>query len=212
MPTFDEDDKRHILVGVKNRITGEKLGTALDAIEAENTDVEISIEPLNGLSDDATVNWTRGITSAGVRTMTRAAGATASGLWYPIPTRIRSSTDKGLKPTGVKMAYSVGTATLTDIRTELYKRTMPAAGDAPGTPALIAGATNSEYVAAYNTAAERSAIEDHTLELTVPTEAQAYLAADEQLLLKVYVDPAASSVLVLKDIALLASEALVDEL
>jgi hypothetical protein len=211
MPTFNANDKRRLVVAVRNPETGEKLGAALDAIEAENTDVEIAIEPLNGLSDDATVVWTRGVTSAGVRTMTRTAGSTASGLWFPIPTRIRSGTDKGLKPTGVKMAYSVGTATLTDIRTELYKRTIPAAGAAPGTPQLIAGQTNSEYVAAYNTAAERSAIASHTSQLTVPTAAQAYLAADEQLLLKVYVDPAASSVVVLKDIALLASEALVDE-
>ena len=206
MPTLDEADRHHFEVAFRSPDVGGRVFDALRPVE----DGQVAIPLLRGLSEDATIVWTPAISSAGVRTLARAAVATAGGIWFEIPMLSRTSASKGAKFRGVKLAYLVATATPTDIRCELYKRTIPATGNAPATPSLMAGATNSEYDTAHNTEAERVAQASHTLLVTVPAAAQDYVAADEELLVRVYVDPTAgtTSVVPIKDLVLLTTPAL----
>lgn len=203
MPTFDESERHNFDVAFRSESVGSKLFDEL----APNADRQIAIPVLRGLTDDATVVWTPGISDVGVRTLGRAAGASTSGIWFEVPHQHRSSSGKGLKYRGIKACYQVGTATVADIVFELYKRTIPATGSAPGTPAIIAGQTNSEYDTAHDTAAERVAVAEHVAVVTVPTAAQAYLADGEELLIRAKVVGSASGVVTLKDIVLLATEA-----
>lgn len=216
MSTFDGQDLRNFEIGFKSPTVGAKVKAAFDAIEADNTGVEVAIPLASGVTDDATVAWTGAITSAGVRTLARAAAATAASRWFEIPTRIRAATGKGLMPTGVKVAYQVATATVSDVRFELWKRTIPADASAPSAPQLIAGATNSEYNTPCNTEAKRSASATgsghHTAIVTIPTAAQTFMVTGEQYLLRAYVDgtAGATGVVTLKDAALLGTENLID--
>lgn len=216
MPTFSSQDLRNFEIAFRNPVIGAKLKAALDALEADNTDCQIPIDPWAGISDDNTVTWTRGITSAGVRTNARAAAATAASLWFGVPMATRTTAQKGRMPTGVKVAYQVATATVSDVRFELWRRTIPADATAPSAPELIAGATNSEYNSPCDTAAKRSASATgsghHTAIVTIPTAAQTFAGDGVQYLLRVYVDgtAGATGVVTLKDLALLASENLVD--
>ena len=211
MSTFDPD-LHNFEVAFRSAEVGGRVKAAFDAIEANNTDVQVPIDPFSGVSDDATVPWVSAITSAGVRTLTRGAGATAASVWFSLPGNVRTASGKGFKPTGVKVAWSVATATLTDVRWELWKRTIPADLSAPAAAQLIAGLTNSEYDAANNTEAERVSIASHTATVTIPTAAQSFLGTGEQYLLRGYVDgtAGATGVLALKDAALLGTENLVD--
>lgn len=180
------------------------------ALGAENTDGQMQIPLFSGIADGGT--YTKAITSAGVRTVTRAAADPADSFWVEIPVRARTSTGKGIKATGVKLVYSVNTADAQDIRAELYKRVIPADNAAPAAPTLLGGDQNAHYDDAHNTAAERGddtgAPENHTLTMTLP--APAYLADGEQLLLRIFCDGAATSVIVITDAILLYSETLAD--
>lgn len=181
-----------------------------ETAEAENTDVQIPLALGAGVADAGT--WAKAFTSAGVRTVTRTANASTQGFWVEVPVRARTASGKGFKPTGVKTVYSVGTADATDIRTEVYKRTVPADGSAPSAPTLLGGDADGHYDAAHDTAAERGddtgAPENHTSTMTLPTPA--YLGDGEELLVKFVVTDPGTSVVILKDIVVLGSETLLD--
>ena len=194
-----------------------KLGTRLDelvtlndALAAENTDGQLPIPLLRGLADGGT--YTPAISATGVRTITRTAADAVDSFWVEVPVENRTAAGKGIKPTGVRVSYSVGTAAADDIRFELYRRTVPADNAAPAVPVLLGGDLDAHYDAAHNTAAERGdatgAPEQHTLVMTLPTPT--YLGTDEQLLLRCFCDGALTSVIVITDAVLLFDETRVD--
>lgn len=211
MPTLTDDDKRRLEIALRPE-SGQRIGNALDAIEAANSDVQIAIPLLRGLTDTSTVVWTPTVSTAGVRALTRTAGSTDAGVWFEVPHRNRTTASKGFKPTGVKASYSVGTTIADDVQFVLYKRTIPATGSAPGTPAIIAGQTNSEYDTDHDTVAERVAAGNHTLMMTVPSAAQAYIGDGEEYLVCCVVASAThtGSVFALLDLVVLGTEALTD--
>lgn len=196
---------QRVLLGTRlHEVTG--LQDKVTAAGAENTDVVVPLQVLGGTADAGT--WTKAITSAGVRTVTRTAAAALQGYWLEAPQRYRTSSGKGLKVTGVRVEYNTATAIQTDVRVEVYKRTMSANGAAPGAPTLIGGDQNAHYDTAHDTAAERNSVADHTAVVTLPTPA--YLAANEEILVKFVVDGSATGVTLLRDCHLLCSETLVD--
>jgi len=191
--------------------------TAIDALEvetaalgAENTDGQIQIPILMGTADAGT--WTKAVTSGGLETVTRTNAAAQESFWVPVPVPTRSTASKGIKPTGLLVNYTVGTADANDIRFELWKVTQGADGVAR-TAAVLFGETDGDYDASHDTAAERG---DDTanpeLHLATVTDAgsPAYVGTGETLLLRVYVDDPGSSVVVLTSAILTFSETLVD--
>lgn len=193
---------KQILLGTRLN----ELLAALAALIAENTDVLIPLQVLSGTADAGT--WTKAITSTGVRTVTRTAAAAVQGYWIEPPLRTRTTALRGLKVTGIRVEYNTATAIQNDVRVEVYKRTMSVQGAAPAAPTLLGGDQNAHYDAAHDTAAERNAIADHTAVVTLPTPA--YLAANEELLVKFVIDGSAAGVTLLRDCHILAAEALSD--
>jgi hypothetical protein len=192
------------------------LGTRLDeaaaaaaigeAVTAENTDVQIPI-PLTGVGDAGT--WTKAISATGVRTVTRTAAAASEGYWVETQIRLRTASGKGFKLTGVRASWQTTVAAQTDVQVHVYKRIQAAVGNvAPAAPTLLAGNVDGHYDAGHNTAAERNTVAEHTAEVTLP--APAYLAADEEILIRFFVQGLATAVTALKDLRLLGSETLVD--
>jgi len=194
----------------ENRAAIDALEVQTTAIIAENTDGQAVIPILTGVGDAGT--WTAAVTSGGLETVTRSAGAATESFWVPIPMPSRTTASRGFKPTGIKVNYTVDTADASDIRAELWKVTQ-GADNAARTAAVIVGEADADYDAAHDTAAERG--DDTTapeLHLAVVTDAAgaAYVGAGETLLLRfVVVDPG-TSVVVLTSAVLLYSETLVD--
>ena len=180
------------------------------ALGAENTDGQLQIPLFAGVADGGT--YTKAVTSAGLRTITRTAADAADSFWVEVPVPARTASGKGIKPTGVKLVYSVGTADAQDIRAELWTRVVPADGSAVAAPAVYGGSTDAEYDAAHNTAAERGddtgAPEHHTMVMTVA--APAYLGDGVELLLRIFCDGAATSAIIIRDAVLLYSALHVD--
>lgn len=218
MPTLTGDARRglEIAMGV---VLAAAVATYLDAqaaeataLGAEDTDVQIPLDILAGTADAGT--WTKAITSAGAVTVTRTAAGATEGFWVPCNEAIRTASGRGLKITGIRCVYTVGTADATDVRTELYSLVTPADNSATAAATLLDGAAadNAHYDAAHDTAAERgddtAAPEKHTSTLTVLTPA--YAVTGVYYFVKfVVVDPG-TSVVVLKSITLLCSQRLVD--
>lgn len=182
--------------------------TKIAALAAENTDGQLQIPLLAGIADGGT--WTLACTSGGLVSATRTAADAADSFWVEIPIGNRSSASKGIKPTGLKVNYSVNTADVADVRFEVWKVTQGADG-AARTAAVLFGEDNADYDAAHDTAAERG---DDTggpeLHLATVTDAgtPAYLATGESLLLRCYVDGDAgpAGVVVVTSAILLYSE------
>lgn len=184
--------------------------TAVAAIRAENTDLQVQIPILAGTGDAGT--WTAAVTSGGLETVTRTAAAATESFWVPIPLPARTTASKGIKPTGLLVNYSVDTADATDLTCELWKVTQGADGASP-TAAVVFGDANGDYDAAHDTAAERG---DDTanpeLHLATVTDAgtPAYVGTGEALLFRFkVVDPGTSDV-VLKSAILTYSETMND--
>lgn len=204
MPSFSEDDRQAFAVALRSKRLGDIL---FDIHVGTAADRQLAVPIIRGITDDATVVWTPTIGSTGVRGVARTAGSSTSGFWVEVPHRARSTAGVGLKPTGYKVCYQIGTATVAEITFELYKRTIPTTGSAPGTPAIIAGQTNSEYDSGHDTTAERVAVAEHVAQVTIPTAVQAYIGDGEELLLRAKVAGSATGVVTLKDIVLLSTEA-----
>lgn len=119
-----------------------------------------------------------------------------------IPAWNKTTANKGIKPTGLDIAYRLNTSDTIndDLEFWIVKKTVPADGAAT-TVAILAGDDNADYDAAHNTKAERldatGAPELHRATITIPLGAQAYLADNEMLELIVMVLDAAGNNLVL---------------
>lgn len=182
------------------------------ALGAENTDGQLQIPLLAGLADGGT--WTAAVTSGGLVSVARTAADAPDSFWVEIPVPSRTSASKGIKPTGLRVNYSVATADAADVRFELWKVTQGADG-AARTAAVLFGDADEDYDAAHDTAVKRG---DDTaapeLHLAVVSDAgtPAYLAAGETLMLRCYVDGDAgpASVVTVTSAVLLFSETLVD--
>ena len=160
---------------------------AIVALDVEETDGEIGI-PLEGTADAGT--WVLTHSSVGIESLTRTAANAIESYWVKIPISNRTSADRGIKPTGLTANYNVDTADADDVRFEVWKRTQGADGAAP-TAAVLFGEDNADYDAAHDTPAKRgddtAAPELHKATIT-DAGAPAFLAANESLLLRVYVD------------------------
>lgn len=182
------------------------------ALGAENTDGQLRIPLLAGQADGGT--WTKAVTSGGLVSVARTAADAPDSFWVEVPVPSRTTASKGIKPTGLRVNYSVATADVSDVRFELWKVTQ-GADNAARTAAVLFGDDNADYDAAHDTAAERG---DDTaapeLHLAIVSDAgtPAYLAAGETLLLRCYVDgdAGAAGVVTVTDAVLLFSETLVD--
>lgn len=182
------------------------------AIGAENTDGQIQIPLLAGLADGGT--WTKAVTSGGLVSVARTAADAPDSFWVEIPVPSRTTASKGIKPTGLRVNYSVATADVADVRFELWKVTQ-GADNAARTAAVLFGEDDADYDGDHNTAAERG---DDTaapeLHLAIVTDAgtPAYLGAGETLMLRCYVDgdAGAAGVVTVTSAVLLFSETLVD--
>lgn len=182
------------------------------ALGAENADGQVPIPLLAGLADGGT--WTAAVTSGGLVSVARTAADAPDSFWVEIPVPSRTAASKGIKPTGLRVNYSVATADAADVRFELWKVTQGADG-AARTAAVLFGDADEDYDAAHDTAVKRG---DDTgapeLHLAIVTDAgtPAYLAAGETLMLRCYVDGDAgpASVVTVTNAVLLVSETLVD--
>ena len=185
--------------------------TKIAALGAENTDGQLAIPLLAGLADGGT--WTAAVTS-GLVSVARTAADAPDSFWVDVPIPSRTTASKGIKPTGLRVNYSVATADAADVRFELWKVTQGADG-AARTAAVLFGDADEDYDADHDTAAKRG---DDTgapeLHLAIVTDAgtPAYLAAGETLLLRCFVDGDAgpASVVTVTSAVLLFSETLVD--
>lgn len=175
------------LLGTRLRLL-EDAQDELAAIVASETDGEQAIDILAGQADAGT--WTKAITSGGLQTVTKTANAGIQSYWIPILIPHRTSTSRGIKPTGIVANYSVNTADLDDVLFEVWKVTQ-GADNAARTAAVLFGDDNADYDAAHNTTAERGddtlAPELHKIIVT-DAGTPAYLGAGETLLLRVKVD------------------------
>lgn len=180
------------------------------ALGAENTDGNVSIPLEAGIATSGT--WTPAMDASGLYTLTRSAGAATEYYWAPIPIPTRSTASKGIKPTGLDVNYSVGTADATDITFEVWRRTMGANGASP-TAAVLFGEDDADYDEDHNTAAERgldtAAPQLHRAILT-DAGTPAYLAADESLWLRIKVIDPGTAVVIVREAKLRFSETLVD--
>lgn len=182
------------------------------ALGAENADGQIHIPLLAGLADGGT--WAKAVTSGGLVSVARTAADAPDSYWVEIPAPSRTTASRGIKPTGLRVNYSVATADVADVRFELWKVTQ-GADNAARTAAVLFGEDNADYDADHNTAAERS---DDTaapeLHLAIVTDAgtPAYVAAGETLMLRCYVDgdAGAAGVVTVTSAVLLVAETLVD--
>lgn len=170
--------------------TGITSSGAITATSTEHTDGECIVPILTGVKDGGT--WTATMSSGGVAGVARTAADAASSWWVHCPIESRTTASRGVKVTGIRVTYEVATATVEDVRCELWKRTQAAVG-ASTAAVEFAGGANGDYTeTAYNTAAKRSSHTTssgkHTINLTVPTGDQAYLGTKEAVYLRFYVD------------------------
>ena len=196
-------------------VDGTALDTAVNAVAAlgaENIDGHMAIPLHSGVAEAGT--WTSSVLADGIMGLTRTAAAATEEYWQDIPAPARTTASKGIKPTGMTVNYTCNVALADDVRFELWKRTLAADGASP-TAAVVFGDQDADYDANHNTAAKRAdntgAPELHRADITDAAGA-AYLAADEQLVLRIIVDGDAGAGAVVSVIAaeLLYSETLVD--
>lgn len=184
--------------------------TKTAALGAENTDGQMGIDILNGVAGSGT--WTPTMQSGGPR-LRRTAHADAQDFWVQVPLPARTAASKGRKVTGLAVNYEVNTADVEDVRAELHKVTLGADG-AARTKAVLGGEADAHYDSAHDTPTKRgddtAAPELHRAVVTLPSPA--YLAADEQLWLRLFVDGDAGAAGVVDFTAaqLLFDETLVD--
>jgi hypothetical protein len=108
--------------------------------------------------------------------LTRTANASDQLAIYPIPSYPSKVAGDPSQPyiTSIQMSYSVATADADDVRVEIVQMDFTADNAIP-TAAIVAGATDAEYDADHNTAAERgddtTNPEEHVMTMTpaVPT-------------------------------------------
>lgn len=176
-----------------------------NAIIAENADVVIPCSHSGFIAVSGV--WTRSRTAQGLYRIRRTAALTAEILSVEIPTsRLRSTASKGLKITGAKIQYSITTEAANDVTVSGVRVIMPATGVAVAAATSLGSVT---YDTSHDTAAERGATGEHTMQVTFDTPV--YLA-DGFVTLEFTVDDTTGggAVFDLFLLALIGSETLVD--
>jgi hypothetical protein len=126
----------------------------------ENADVVIPCTHADFVAVSGT--WVRTRTSQATYRIRRTAFAATEAISIEIPvSRLRTTALKGLKPTSVKIQYAISTADVVDVTVVAARTVMPTTGS-PVAPATSLGAV--VYDTAHDTAAERKAVGEHTLQ------------------------------------------------
>jgi len=153
-------------------------------------EVFIAAHPNSYSTDQGT--WTDDYSSQ-VFSSARTAADTADTVIVPIPALyLTGSNGSGRRPTGVRLYYSIATAVLDDDLTiQAYTHAPPATGSAMASGTAIH--TNGSYDSAHDTAGERVAVGDHTLEFTFDADDVDYLESGEGVTVEVTVDCSSGS-------------------
>lgn len=188
-------------------------GSVIDALESY-TDGQFSPDFCNGIARSGT--WAPMYTSDLIPELARTpANATTQMFIVELPLKAKTTPTKGVKITGVKVAYSCnGEDNTDDFQVRLLKRVLPADNAAPVAAVIIAGDADGDYDVAHNTAALRvddaGAPENHTLTMSVPIGDQAYIADKESWQLCFYVNEANDAghalTIIVKDVQVLYTE------
>jgi hypothetical protein len=136
----------------------------------------------------STGTWTASL-SSNVLLMTRTPANTTEYYQMPIIFPCRTTALKGAKLKSVTVVVALGGTLDTandDFEINILKVTTPVEGSAP-VGSVLAGDAAEDYVAAYDTKAERLVADDHTFVVTIPTIEQAYATAGEQYYVRVKV-------------------------
>ncbi len=191
--------------GEWNVVASSTQTDVVSAIVAENTDVIVPMDVL-GQFFAVSGTWTPARPATAQYRLRRTAAAAAHDLALKAFPRSRTSTSKGIKVTGFKMAYTVGTADINDVTVAAAYQVLPATGSAPAAAVSFGAIT---YDAAHDTAPERKAVGSHTMTVTFGTPVYLPAGVDcVEVLLNV--DGTASGVFDLLGAELLCSETLVD--
>lgn len=179
--------------------------SALAEVATENTDVVIPYST-EGFAVVSGV-WTRTRTSTATYRLRRNAGISVDTVVIDVPSvRLRSSTTKGLKVTGLRYKYTIATEVANDVVAGIFYTVVPPTGSAVAAALNFGGTT---FDAAHDTAAKRGAIGEHTA--TITFSLPIYLP-DGFLEATIQVDDSTGggAVFDLWQVELLASETLVD--
>ncbi len=134
--------------------------------------------------------WTPSV-SSNVELDVRTAADAAFTLLIPIPLPSNSEYRKGCKLVSIDVFYKIGTAAADDFATvALNKYSLPANDAAPS-----GAAVTCMIDAAHDTAAERLAVDDHTMTVTLTTPE--WIDNDAAFMLSLVIDAAATTVFTL---------------
>lgn len=174
-------------------------------ILAENTDVRLPVSTISFFAVSGV--WVRARVAAGDYTITRGIGAASEVLAIEcLLPRLRTSASKGFKVTGFKLQYSIATDVLSAMDITAAYTVAPPTGSAVAVATSLGTVT---YDAAHDTAGERGAIGEHTMQGTFGTPV--YFNGDGAFLeFLVTVTATATAVLKIKQLQFLGSETLVD--
>jgi hypothetical protein len=134
--------------------------------------------------------WTPAV-NTNVPSEARGAADASFTLIIPVPALASPNYRAGSKLKSIDLFYKIATAAADDVATvELEKVTLPASGTA-----VTGAAVTVTLDAGHDTAAERKAVADHTL--TVTLDEPAWIDHGEAFILTVVVDAAATTVFTL---------------
>jgi hypothetical protein len=130
--------------------------------------------------------WTPSIASK-VASEGRTAADASFGLLIPIPLLQSDAQGQGAKLQSIDLFYKIATAAADDVATvELEKIALPATGAAP-----TGAAVTTTCDTGHDTAAERKAVGDHTMTVTLTTPE--FMDQDYAYMLYILVDAAANT-------------------
>ena len=142
------------------------------------------------------------VPSAGTWTMTvatnvwsndRTAADASFTLCIPVPVPSNAVAQKGAYLVSIELMYSIATAAADDVATvEVHKDTLQAAAASGSGSINTAAVVTTTEDAGHDTAAERKAIDEHRMVVTLTTPA--WIDNDEAYHLEVVVDAAANTV------------------
>lgn len=174
------------------------------ALVAANTDVTIVGDLSQGAAASGT--WTLTRQGTALLRLRRTAAAAIEVFGQRFPVRSRTTASKGFRATGFKLVYAVSTADVDDVSVAGAVLLTPATGSAPAAATALGAVT---YDAAHDTAAERKAVGNHTMQGTFATPL--WLNAEPLVVeLAITVEGTATGVVDIIGIELLGTEALID--
>lgn len=136
--------------------------------------------------------WAIGVAS-NVWSMNRTANDSAFTAYIPIPVPSNDAASKGAYLTSIDVMYSIATEAMDDFATvALYKDTLQAVA-ASGSGTLNTAASVTVTVdTGHDTAAERKAVDEHRMKITLSTPA--WIDSDEAYHVELVVDAGANGV------------------